>query len=196
MLFRYLVWLFRFIEVKNVVSISLLVIGSNYLTTAISKNTSTTISPTTSSNYLLTAISNNTSTTILPTTTSSNYLTSAIPNIISDKEDDTPFSTDKTVSDGLSPITLYRAIRSTLNDTMTDILTRPYRPTTVIFHSDTPQPVKNATQGNIIKKTYRQVLTFFIQPNPLFPCFKNHEVFLNLANILNTILCIILIKNV
>ncbi len=173
MLFRYLVWLFRFIEVKNVASISLLVIGSNSLTTAISNNTSTTISP-----------------------TNSNYLTSAISTNISDKEEDTPFSTDKTVFDGLSPITLYRAIRSTLNDTMTDILTRPYRPTTVIFHSDTPQPVKNATQGNIIKKTYRQVLTFFIQPNPLFPCFKNHEVFLNLANILNTILCIILIKNV
>ncbi|WLE30288.1 I196L [African swine fever virus] len=202
MLFRYLVWLFRFIEVKNVVSISLLVIGSNYLTTAISNNTSTTISPTTtSSNYLMTAISNNTSTTISPTTTSNNYLMTAIPNIISDKEDDIHFSTDKTVFDRLSPITLYRAIRSTLNDTstkaMTDhILTRPYRPTTVIFHSDTPQPVKNATQGNIVKKIYRQVLTFFIQPNPLFPCFKNHEVFLNLANILNTILCIILIKNV
>nr|P0CA93.1 RecName: Full=Late protein I196L [African swine fever virus warthog/Namibia/Wart80/1980] len=196
MLFRYLVWLFRFIEVKNVASISLLVIGSIYLTTAISNNISTTISPTTSSNSLTTAISNNTSTTISPTTTSSNYLTSAISTNISDKEEDTPFSTDKTVFDGLSPITLYRAIRSTLNDTMTDILTRPYRPTTVIFHSDTPQPVKNATQGNIIKKTYRQVLTFFIQPNPLFPCFKNHEVFLNLANILNTILCIILIKNV
>uniref|UniRef100_A0A6G7KUR9 PI196L n=1 Tax=African swine fever virus TaxID=10497 RepID=A0A6G7KUR9_ASF len=200
MLFRYLVWLFRFIEVKNVASISLLVIGSNSLTTAISNNTSTTISPTTSSNSLMTAIPNNTSTTILPTT-SSNYLTSAISTNISDKEEDTPFSTDKTVFDGLSPITLYRAIRSTLNDTSTKtitdhILTRPYRPTTVIFHSDTPQPVKNATQGNIIKKTYRQVLTFFIQPNPLFPCFKNHEVFLNLANILNTILCIILIKNV
>lgn len=195
MLFRYLVWLFRFIEVKNVASISLLVIGSNSLTTAISNHTSTTISPTTtSSNYLMTAIPNNTSTTISPT--NSNYLTSAISTNISDKEEDIHFSIDKTVSDGLSPITLYRAIRSTLNDTMTDILTRPYRPTTVIFHSDTPQPVKNATQGNIIKKTYRQVLTFFIQPNPLFPCFKNHEVFLNLANILNTILCIILIKNV
>lgn len=177
MLFRYLVWLFRFIEVKNVVSISLLVIGSNYLTTAISKNTSTTISPTTSSNYLLTAISNNTSTTILPTTTSSNYLTSAIPNIISDKEDDTPFSTDKTVSDGLSPITLYRAIRSTLNDTMTDILTRPYRPTTVIFHSDTPQPVKNATQGNIIKKHIDKCLPFLFNLIPFFPALKIMKFF-------------------
>ncbi|WRY69419.1 pI196L [African swine fever virus] len=200
MLFRYLVWLFRFIEVKNIASISLLVIGSNYLTTAIPNNTSTNISPTTSSNYSMTAIPNNTSTNISPTT-SSNYSMTAIPNNISDKEDYTYFSTDKTASDGFTPITLYRAIRSTLNDTstktMTDHgLTRPYRPTTVIFHSDTSLPVKNATRDNIIKKTYRQVLSFFIRSNPLFPCFKNHEVFLNLANILNTILCIIVIKNV
>nr|P0CA90.1 RecName: Full=Late protein I196L [African swine fever virus pig/Kenya/KEN-50/1950] len=196
MLFRYLVWLFRFIKVKNVASISLLVIGSNYLTTAIANNTS--ISPTTSSNHITTAIPNNTS--ILPTT-SSNHITTAISNNITDKDDYTHFSTDKTISDSLTPITLYRAIRSTLNDTgtktMTDHgLTRPYRPTTVIFHSDTSLPVKNATRDNSIKKIYRQVISFFIQSNPLFPCFKNHEVFLNLANILNTILCIILIKNV
>ncbi|QXP50102.1 I196L [African swine fever virus] len=161
MLFRYLVWLFRFIEVKNVVSISLLVIGSNYLTTAISNNTSTTISP---------------------TTTSSNYLMTAIPNIISDKEDDIHFSTDKTVFDRLSPITLYRAIRSTLNDTstktMTDhILTRPYRPTTVIFHSDTPQPVKNATQGNIVKKYIDKCLPFLFNLIPFFPVLKIMKFF-------------------
>ncbi|WEG42337.1 BA71V-I196L (k15L) [African swine fever virus] len=175
MLFRYLVWLFRFIEVKNIASISLLIIGSNYLTTAISNNTSTTILPTTSSNYLTTTIPNNTSTTILPTTssnyltttipnntsttilptTTSNFLTTVVPNNISDKEDYTHFSTDKTVSDGFTPITLYRAMRSTLNDTSTKTitdhgLTRPYRPTTVIFHSDTSLPVKNATRDNII----------------------------------------------
>ncbi|QXP49925.1 BA71V-I196L (k15L) [African swine fever virus] len=187
MLFRYLVWLFRFIKVKNVASISLLVIGSNYLTTAIANNTS--ILPTTTNN-----------TSILPTT-SSNHITTVISNNITDKDDYTHFSTDKTISDSLTPITLYRAIRSTLNDTgtktMTDHgLTRPYRPTTVIFHSDTSLPVKNTTRDSIIKKIYRQVLSFFIQSNPLFPCFKNHEVFLNLANILNTILCIIVIKNV
>lgn len=187
---------FRFIEVKNVASISLLVIGSNSLTTAISNNTSTTISPTTSSNSLTTTISNNTSTTILATTssnslmtaipnntsttispTNSNYLTSAISTNISDKEEDTPFSIDKTVSDGLSPITLYRAIRSTLNDTMTDILTRPYRPTTVIFHSDTPQPVKNATQGNIIKKHIDKCLPFLFNLIPFFPALKIMKFF-------------------
>ncbi|AJL34155.1 BA71V-I196L (k15L) [African swine fever virus] len=194
MLFRYLVWLFRFIKVKNVASISLLVIGSNYLTTAIANNTS--ISPTT--NYSAAVIPNNTS---ILSTTSSNHITTAISNNITDKDYYTHFSTDKTISDSLTPITLYRAIRSTLNDTgtktMTDhSLTRPYRPTTVLFHSDTSLPVKNTTRDNSIKKIYRQVISFFIQSNPLFPCFKNHEVFLNLANILNTILCIILIKNV